>query len=498
MTKSVSPSEQEKVRILVKSMTSLVSDEEWWDNFKLHLAKVVTPVIAKSTSAAAKESYITLSNLGVTVDWDLINIYAKQFATTYAFDLITSITESIKLSVRTTLATAIEKGLTLQETIFELAWDLGPSRAKAIATTEMTRLFAKANSKLWKKSGVPSKKWMTANDELVCDICGPLNGKIVEISKGTFPGIFSGIPTTVLEPPAHVMCRCYLAPSFEPQEVKEDDIDPELLDILNKWEDGKYGSMPYGEWSKLDVNVANWMVGITEEELQEVRSYTSSGAYIQNNLLRVNGGDRDLMSAEILAKIDRVSSALEKNNPLGQDIVIFRGVSGEGGTLLSELAHSYKLGDSYLDHAFLSTTILETKADSFANGAILKILNPGGAIGQYIAPYSHYKNEFEWLLPSATELTVLKVEWRSDGTPIIWCVIKETMKNLKFMIFEGMEVKRMDESKAKTEEIDRPSSIWEELNSLKGMEFTIDGVTFSGSDYEEMSKLMGKYSENGH
>lgn len=46
--------------------------------------------------------------------------------------------------------------------------------------------------------------WASANDEIVCAICGPLNGKIVEAGKPFAPGIYNE--------PAHVNCRCITQP----------------------------------------------------------------------------------------------------------------------------------------------------------------------------------------------------------------------------------------------------------------------------------------------
>jgi len=40
--------------------------------------------------------------------------------------------------------------------------------------------------------------WNTANDELVCPICGPLNEQPEDVWSGDFPD----------GPPAHPNCRC--------------------------------------------------------------------------------------------------------------------------------------------------------------------------------------------------------------------------------------------------------------------------------------------------
>ena len=76
---------------------------------------------------------------------------------------------------------------------------------------------------------------MTAVDDRVCPICGPLHNTIVDLSGGwTFtqemldanPALARALrgPQTILRPPAHVNCRCWLQPVvFEamlPQELE--------------------------------------------------------------------------------------------------------------------------------------------------------------------------------------------------------------------------------------------------------------------------------------
>jgi SPP1 gp7 family putative phage head morphogenesis protein len=95
-----------------------------------------------------------------------------------------------------------------------------PQRARRIAVTEATRVYAEANRTAWLNSyadeemtqakGIVAMRWNTARDERVCPICEPLNGKVVLVNGG-FP-VEGGIP------PAHPGCRCGLSPlrSYNP------------------------------------------------------------------------------------------------------------------------------------------------------------------------------------------------------------------------------------------------------------------------------------------
>jgi len=79
----------------------------------------------------------------------------------------------------------------------------GPARAGKIAITETTRIFSESTvAAASADDAVTHLRWLTANDELVCDICGPLANQVIE--KGErfqFEG-GGGFP------PAHVNCRC--------------------------------------------------------------------------------------------------------------------------------------------------------------------------------------------------------------------------------------------------------------------------------------------------
>ena len=79
------------------------------------------------------------------------------------------------------------------------------TRAGMIAVTEVTRAYAAGNVAAWQASRVvQGKEWMTATDEVVCPICGPLRGQIARLNEP-----FGG---RIMNPPAHVNCRCWVVP----------------------------------------------------------------------------------------------------------------------------------------------------------------------------------------------------------------------------------------------------------------------------------------------
>lgn len=126
----------------------------------------------------------------------------------YAFDLFKEIDEITRSELGLYLRTYVTEGWTLGELEAQIATIFGPDRANRIAVTEVTRAYSMAK---WHTAdemaalGLPMiATWETEHDDLVCDICGPLDGKP------------EGHGWTRLDekgneqPPAHPNCRCSL------------------------------------------------------------------------------------------------------------------------------------------------------------------------------------------------------------------------------------------------------------------------------------------------
>jgi SPP1 gp7 family putative phage head morphogenesis protein len=89
---------------------------------------------------------------------------------------------------------------------------MGADRASMIATTETTRAFAQGEIAQYSQMGITQMRWQTNNDELVCDICEPLNGEVRTIGDEFDDGI--------TDPPGHVNCRCWLTPVVSEKHIK--------------------------------------------------------------------------------------------------------------------------------------------------------------------------------------------------------------------------------------------------------------------------------------
>lgn len=165
-----------------------------------------TLVEAVSSASAAPNAKMPSMN----IDWKLVNDDAKKWAQEYAYTMISSITATSRRVLQERVSAWIASGNPLSTLAKDdkLVQMFGPMRAKLIASTEVTRIYAEANQRVFEQTGVEKRRWNTAKDELVCPICGPLNGVEVGIAE-PFPGGLS-------LPPAHPRCRCWITPVVGP------------------------------------------------------------------------------------------------------------------------------------------------------------------------------------------------------------------------------------------------------------------------------------------
>ena len=158
---------------------------------------------------------------GEGVDMDKINITMVKYAKDYRDKWLSKIDETTRQYVEEIITNWLLSGDPLSVLINSLIEDTGgmfsKTRAKRIAVTETTRLHALGNKMAWEEAGtVKEWRWNTANDELVCPICRPNNGKLFPLAE-----LDSRLP-------AHVNCRCWSSP------VVDDDLfEQELLNILD-------------------------------------------------------------------------------------------------------------------------------------------------------------------------------------------------------------------------------------------------------------------------
>jgi SPP1 gp7 family putative phage head morphogenesis protein len=185
------------------------------DAFWTKEAKVLYAVLLPLIQRAAQDGVRNggddlLEKYGISVAWDKPNTSAADWAKQYTFDLVKGITDTSRDSLRVQVSDWARGGAPLDElkAALEESGMFGPERADRVATTEATRAFAEGNRAAWVEGGVEGQRWATAADEMVCEVCGGLNGQEIGIDEQfedddgeTYDG-----------PPAHTNCRCWLEP----------------------------------------------------------------------------------------------------------------------------------------------------------------------------------------------------------------------------------------------------------------------------------------------
>lgn len=169
------------------------------DDFLAELLRILT-------NAAKHGIRLFAESTPLQIDWSLTNSKAADWAHQYAYDLIKGIDQTTRDLTADAITRFVQTpGMTIGDVMNALPF--GESRASMIATTEITRAYAEGNQQagLDLQAEYPGvrvvKMWFTNNDDLVCPICGPLDGKQVELRAEFAPGLNN--------PPAHPNCRCW-------------------------------------------------------------------------------------------------------------------------------------------------------------------------------------------------------------------------------------------------------------------------------------------------
>jgi SPP1 gp7 family putative phage head morphogenesis protein len=139
-----------------------------------------------------------------------VNTNALEWAKQYRYSLIKGITDTTRTQTQKAVSDWIQSGAPLEALEQVLEKTFGVVRAKMIAQTESTRVYAQANRAAFESTGlVDEVMWNTARDDLVCPSCGPLDGTHI------------GIGDIDAYPPAHINCRCWVSPVVSDERLAE-------------------------------------------------------------------------------------------------------------------------------------------------------------------------------------------------------------------------------------------------------------------------------------
>lgn len=177
--------------------------ETFWQDGGKQLRGVVQPFFEQVFLDQAEG---LMKDIGIGVDWTLVNQAAINWASSYTFDLVTGIDKTSQELLRKSVSDYFGSQMTIGDLERRLTGTFGPVRAEMIAVTEVTRASVQGElalvAEIEKNNNVKMIPiWNTNNDELVCPVCGPINGK--QQGDGWH-----------VPPPAHPRCRCWLNHEF--------------------------------------------------------------------------------------------------------------------------------------------------------------------------------------------------------------------------------------------------------------------------------------------
>ena len=179
---------------------------EYWQGGWKDIQKDVEPILVDTYIEAAMD---LADGIGIGIDWGLANNAAANWARTNLSDLLQKMFQTTYAGVNEVVPRFYTENWTIDDLTRALERWHSPRRAELIATTETTRAVVEgeraAVEQMTAETGIELVPiWLTANDEMVCPVCGPRHKKPIK------DGIY---------PPLHPRCRCGTA--YEPKKVSK-------------------------------------------------------------------------------------------------------------------------------------------------------------------------------------------------------------------------------------------------------------------------------------
>lgn len=182
------------------ALTAIVHGETFDDGPLV--AMLQSALMGELLSVALQVAQGLGEEIGPDYSEDLSDL-AAQWARTYTYGLVSGITEKTRAVVQNAIAAyQTTPGMTRAQVEKLLQSAFSARRAETIAITEITRAASAATTAYQQQlanNGLNFVRiWRSDNDDIVCPICSPLNGKQEDKWADQFPD----------GPPAHPRCRC--------------------------------------------------------------------------------------------------------------------------------------------------------------------------------------------------------------------------------------------------------------------------------------------------
>lgn len=173
-------------------------ESSFWQRWGSFFMTFLVPILGSmAMDSAAMEAEL----FEIDLDMAFIESQASNWASSYAFSLVTDINEVTRVGLQNALDRYfIDKDFA--DYLASIEKMLSPVRSEMIAVTEVTRGYSRGlaiyKEQLERQGVYTDTVWHTEGDGAVCVICRPNDGKL-KVADGW----------TVPETPAHPRCRCW-------------------------------------------------------------------------------------------------------------------------------------------------------------------------------------------------------------------------------------------------------------------------------------------------
>ena len=163
--------------------------------------------VGSQPAEAIMEGALQAEQLGLAINLDLVNQEVLDFAGQYTNEWWERTSFTTQNALRSAITDNIATGAPLRVLERNLEPLFGRARARVIAATETTRMYAEGNRRAYKSAGIQRVEFQTVRDARVDPLCDALQGWQLDIDdKSNFP-------------PIHPRCRCWIAPVTAKGEV---------------------------------------------------------------------------------------------------------------------------------------------------------------------------------------------------------------------------------------------------------------------------------------
>lgn len=176
-------------------------DNDFWNNEAGELWNILVSVFVDTLMDGVQGGVDALPpDIAILLDFDVVNQAAIDYAKQYRYEWISGIVDTTRTQVQSLISDWILSGDPLPVLETQLEPLFGKIRAQMIASTEVTRIFAEANQRVWQSTGfISMMSYRTSVDDRVCPICSPLEDVEMPLNDNRAP-------------PRHPRCRCWLQP----------------------------------------------------------------------------------------------------------------------------------------------------------------------------------------------------------------------------------------------------------------------------------------------